>query len=125
MVKHRTNPNHHCANGLAVSAVKTAKNLVQRAKSGHTDLSLTLRTHRYTPTAGMTATPVQRLMGCRTQGLFPIPTELLPPPGKPGRDKNPVSIEKLPGTRWIQLLKPGDTAFARPRKLGDRGRKAK
>ena len=60
-------PHHPCSNGKAESAVKLAKKILKRAD----DPYLGLLEFRNTPTAGMTSSPIERLMGRPTRTPLP------------------------------------------------------
>ena len=74
-----SSPGHAQSNGLAESAVKTAKRLIRKAHEDGKDPWLALLDHRNTPTEGMRSSPVQRLMSRRTRTLLPARETLLKP----------------------------------------------
>ena len=67
------------SNGKAENAVKTAKQLMMKAKESGTDPLLALLAFRNTPTEGFDTSPAQRLMGRRTRTTVPIHHKLLEP----------------------------------------------
>lgn len=78
--KHITSsPKHPQSNGMSESAVKTAKRLVKRALFPHEDAYLSLLNLRNTPTQGMTTSPAERILNCRTKTLLPTSQKLLQP----------------------------------------------
>ena len=80
--EHRTSsPGHQQANGQAESAVKTAKNILRKAKESECDPYLAILAVRNTPTEGMDSSPAQRLLGRRTKTQLPTTAELLKPQG--------------------------------------------
>jgi hypothetical protein len=77
---HRTSsPLYPQSNGKAEAAVKTAKNLMRKAKQAKSDPYLAILAHRNTPTKGMDTSPVQRMMQRRTKTLLPTTKQLLKP----------------------------------------------
>ena len=61
--EHRTSsPEHPQSNGMAESAVKTAKRLLQKAAVAGTDFQMALLDYRNTPSQGMDLSPQQRFM---------------------------------------------------------------
>ena len=80
--EHRTrSPGHQQANGQAESAVKTAKNILRKAKESECDPYLAILAVRNTPTEGMDSSPAQRVLGRRTKTQLPTTAELLKPQG--------------------------------------------
>lgn len=78
--KHVTSsPAYLQSNGKAESAVKTAKQLMEKAKRAKTDTYLAILEHRNTPSQGFHASPAQRLMSKRTKTLLPTHDSLLQP----------------------------------------------
>ena len=68
----RTNPYHPQANGMAESAVKTAKILIKTAIASKAEPWLAILGHRNTPSQGMTKSPAQRMFCHQTKGLLPL-----------------------------------------------------
>ena len=62
-----SSPYHSQSTGKAESSVKQAKRLLKRAK----DVQLALLEHRNTTTAGMTTSPIQRLLHRSTRSILP------------------------------------------------------
>ena len=80
--EHRaSSPGHQQANGQAECAVKTAKNILRKAKESECDPYLAILAVRNTPTEGMDSSPAQRLLGRRTKTQLPTTAELLKPQG--------------------------------------------
>jgi hypothetical protein len=74
-------PGHSNANGKVESAVKTAKNLLKKAKDANTDPYLAILDHRNTPSQATSTSPAQKLMNRRTKTLLPTSGKLLEPRG--------------------------------------------
>ncbi|KAL0174707.1 hypothetical protein M9458_030675, partial [Cirrhinus mrigala] len=74
-----SSPAYPQSNGKAESAVKTAKQLMGKAKRGKADPYLAILEHRHTPSQGFNASPAQRLMSRRTKTLLPTRDSLLQP----------------------------------------------
>lgn len=74
-------PGHQQANGQAKFAVKTAKNILRKAKESKCDPHLAILAIRNTPTEGMDSSPAQRLLGRHTKRPLPTTAELLKPQG--------------------------------------------
>ena len=66
-----SSPGHPKSNGKAEAAVKIVKRLMKRAK----DPYLALLEYRNTPTAGMTTSPIERLLQRETRSILPIGTD--------------------------------------------------
>ena len=78
--KHDTSsPHYPQSNGKAENAVKVCKALLKKAKADMKDPLLALLDWRNTPSEGLGTSPVQRLMGRRTQTLLPTHPKLLKP----------------------------------------------
>jgi hypothetical protein len=72
-ITHETiSPGNSKANGAAESAVKIFKRIVRKCKASNEDPFLGFLNLRNTPTAGMTTSPAQRLMGRQTRALMPV-----------------------------------------------------
>jgi len=76
---HLSSPYNSKGNGKIESAVKTAKNLMIKARDAGTDPQLMFLDYRNTPTQGMQISPAQRLMNRRTRTLLPTAKALLKP----------------------------------------------
>ena len=72
-------PGNSKANGAAEAAVKIAKNLMKKAQYDREDPYIALLNYRNTPQEGLNSSPVQRLMGRRTNTLVPTKESLLQP----------------------------------------------
>ncbi|XP_028839495.1 uncharacterized protein K02A2.6-like isoform X3 [Denticeps clupeoides] len=78
--KHKTSsPGYPQSNGMAESAVKTAKRLLKKAKADGKDPYLSMLDQRNTPSQGIKASPAQRLFSRRTRTLMPMHDNLLHP----------------------------------------------
>ena len=72
MFKHvKTSPYYSQVNGMAESAIKTAKTLLRSAIASGQDAWMAVLTYRNTPTPGMSTSPAQRLMSRKTKTLLP------------------------------------------------------
>ena len=119
-ITHETiSPGNSRANGAAESAVKIFKRLLRKCKAAHDDPFLGLLNLRNTPTAGMTTSPAQRLMGRRTRSLLPMPESKLEHQEVEHRqeanrkeDKR-VRGHKLPQTK-LTMLRTGDNVRVQP-----------
>ena len=74
-----SSPKYPQINGLAENAVKTVKRLVTRVRIAKEDAYLSLLDFRNTPTQGMTASPMERLMSRKAKTLLPMKEALLEP----------------------------------------------
>ena len=81
---------HSQANGLAESAVKTAKNLIRKTNKSSGDLWLNFLDYRNTPTEAMSSSSAQRLMSRRTKTTLPIAQQLLEPEVPPDVEKKMI-----------------------------------
>ena len=72
-------PHHPQANGMAESAVKTAKSILRKCKAAGEDEFLAVLNHRNTPSHEVDESPAQRLFSRRTRTLLPIAASLLEP----------------------------------------------
>lgn len=79
-IQHKTSsPGYPQSNGMAESAVKTAKRLMMKAKAAGEDPYLSMLDHRNTPSQGLETSPAQRLLSRRTRTLLPTRDSLLQP----------------------------------------------
>ena len=110
----RIAPGNSRANGQAESAVKIIKNLmIKSAKSGD-DPYIALLNLRNTPNEGMSSSPVQRLMGRRTQSVLPATPVVLKP------SKIPVSEHsKLQWKRFQPAQRDCSRSNLPPLRSGD------
>lgn len=77
---HQTaSPHYPQSNGKAESAVKTAKNIMQKAIHAGIDGWKAILEYRNTPTQQLNTSPVQRFYGRRTRGALPQRSSLLEP----------------------------------------------
>ena len=128
MFKHtKTSPYHPRSNGLAESAVKTAKTIIKTALHAGEDVWLAVLEHRNTPTQGFTTSPVQRLMGRRTKTLVPLSAGLLRPIGHQSQDvrdrESLTSRQKFyfdQRTRPLSPLAVGQEVWVNPNTLGEK-----
>ena len=110
----RIAPGNSRANRQAESAVKIIKNLmIKSAKSGD-DPYIALLNLRNTPNEGMSSSPIQRLMGRRTQSALPATPAVLKPP------KTPVSKHsRLQWKRFQSAQRDCSRSNLPPLQLGD------
>lgn len=79
-IEHRTSsPGHQQANGLAESAVKRAKKLIEKTLDSGQDLMLALLEARNVPNQDAGSSPAQRMYGRMTRTLLPVKTSKLKP----------------------------------------------
>ena len=74
-----SSPTYAQSNGKAENAVRTIKRLFEKCREDKTSEFKALLNWRNTPTAGMSTTPSQRLMGRRCRTLIPTHSKLLAP----------------------------------------------
>ena len=74
-----SSPGYPQSNGRVENAVKTAKNLIKKAKESGAEYYLSLLSWRNTPTEGMNSSPAQRMFGRRTRTQLPTAEMLLRP----------------------------------------------
>ena len=72
-------PGHSRSNGMAESAVKTAKRIMKRAHESKEDVYLAILDHRNTPSERTGNSTAQVLMNRRTKTLLPTTAQLLKP----------------------------------------------
>ncbi|KAL8573728.1 hypothetical protein ACOMHN_019002 [Nucella lapillus] len=73
-----SSPRYPHSNGLAENAVKQVKQLLEKSKTGNSDIMLGLLNLRNTPRDGM-GSPAQRLLSRRTRTTLPTSQKLLKP----------------------------------------------
>ena len=123
-----SSPGHQQANGLAESAVKTAKKLLRKAKLDGQDPFLALLAHRNTPSESMGTSPAQRLLGRRTKTQLPVTSGLLRPQGidpESTKERRKISQAKQAHyynkhTKDLEALEEGDVVRMRPFQLNKR-----
>jgi len=119
-----SSPNYPQSNGKAENAVKTAKNLLEKALKSNQDPYLALLDWRNTPTETVNTctSPVQRLFSRRTKMLLPTSNRLLKAtvPEDIGQkmklQKAKQSIYYNKGAKELEELRPGDIVRIQPRK---------
>ena len=125
--EHRTSsPEHHQSNGMAESAVKSAKRLLRKTKAAGTDFQLALLDFRNTPSQGMGLSPVQLFMNRRSRTLLPTSTTLLQPCSVTLETQQSKLREKQKNqTRYynrqakdLDALKKGDVVRMKPTRAG-------
>ena len=123
-----SSPGYPQSNGKVENTIKTAKNIMKKAKQAGTDVYLSLLDWRNTPTEGMSSSPAQRMFGRRTRTLLPTSSSLLKP--KVQEDvKEKLIKEKSKQTKYynrtskeLPPLQSGEIVRVAP-KQGDRERK--
>ena len=88
-----SSPRFSQSNGKAENAVKTCKALFRKAREDRKDPLLALLDWRNTPSEQLHTSPVQRLMGRRTQTMLPS-TETLPTPNIDGQTAKKLIMQK-------------------------------
>ena len=75
-----SSPRYPQSNGKAENTVKTAKNIMRKARRNREDVWLAVLTWRNTVTEGFSTSPAQHLFGRRTNiGTLPVKRDLLRP----------------------------------------------
>ena len=122
-----SSPENHKANGMAESAVKTAKRIIIKCKESHTDVYSAILSHRNTPTQGLDTSPAQRMFGRRTRTTLPTTATLLNPKNLQTEDKKrrKENQEKQAmyynmKTRDLKPLEEGETVRMKPFRLNDK-----
>jgi transposase InsO family protein len=124
---HRTSsPAYPQSNGKAENAVKSAKQLMRKAKHSGQDPWLAVLDFRNTPSQGIGESPCQRLMNRRTKTLMPVKESLLSSVGDRANIKN-MRKEKDRQAHYynrtakdLRELQPGDTVRMKPTQLRDK-----
>ena len=121
--EHRTiSPGNIQANSKVESAVKTAKQLLQKACKAGTDPYLVILHYRDTLTQGVGSSPAELLMSCRTKTLLPATNQLLQPQPSSTSEQRKKLVQrqikqKLDYDRHAKDLQPlskGDTVCVKP-----------
>ena len=121
-------PHHSNANGMAESAVKTAKKIMRKCKESGQDVYLAILAHRNTPSQGIDASPAQRLLDRRTRTLVPTASKLLEPKSKDlvaerkklMHNKERQSYHHDKRAKDLPPLEEGDTVRMKPHTLGEK-----
>ena len=125
--EHRTSsPGNPRANGMAESAVKTAKKLRKKAVDSGSDPYLAILDYRNTPSQGTETSPAQRLFGRRTRNLLPMTAKLLEPQtvdvGLESRRKRLRNLRSQwyydKGVKDLEPLQEGDKVRIKPMAVG-------
>ena len=74
-----SSPGYPQSNGKVGNTIKTAKNIMKKAKQAGTDVYLSLLDWRNTSSEGMSSSPAQRMFGRRTRTLLLTTSSLLKP----------------------------------------------
>ena len=115
-----SSPGHSQSNGMAESAVKTAKRIIKRAKESKTDVYLAILDHRNTPKQSTRNNPAQSLMNRRTKTLLPTTASLLVPKLTYGQHHSLQNSKRRQAwyhdrhARDLQPLKEGDVVRMKP-----------
>ncbi|XP_046346219.2 uncharacterized protein K02A2.6-like [Haliotis rufescens] len=121
-----SSPAYPQSNGKAEQAVKTAKQLLKKAKQAKSDPYLAILNFRNTPTQGLDSSPAQRLMSRRTRTLLPIPENLLIPETVSGTTEKMRNLKYKAaqyynqGTKQLPFLQRGDSVRISPKTIGDK-----
>ncbi len=128
-VEHTTSSPHYAqSNGMAESAVKTAKRIMTKTNEDGEDVMNAVLHYRNTPSAELKESPAQRFLGRRTRTSVPITSKLLRPKGKDmdiekHKLKNKQDKQSKQYNAKAKDLKPldeGDVVRMKPHKLGDK-----
>ena len=122
-------PGNSKANGMAESAVKTAKNLLRKAMKSKSDAYLSILDYLNTPSQNTCNRPAQKLLGRRrTKALLPYKKDLLEPNSLPtenitnklrqSQDKQAYYYNK--NAKDLPELRSGDTVGMNPFRLNQR-----
>ena len=124
----RSSPGHQQANGMAESAVKTAKQLIRKAIDSDRDPFLAILEYRNIPSQDYEASPAQRMLGRRTRTLIPTAEKLLRP--ERIQTEKGMNIKKMRNRRSahyynrnakdLKDLEVGDTVRIKPLVPGKR-----
>ena len=116
-----SSPRYPQSNGKVENAVKTAQNIMKKARLAGTDPNLSLLDYRNTPTEGVGSSPAQRLFGRRTKTLVPTSSRLLVPglvhgvSHKLKERKAKQAYYDDRGAKELNRLKPGDVVCVKLR----------
>ena len=115
-----SSPGHSQSNGMAESAVKTAKRIIKRAKESKTDVYQPILDHRNTPKQSTRNSPAQSLMNRRTKTLLPTTASLLVPKLTYGQHASLQTSKRRQAwyhdrhARDLQPLREGDVVRMKP-----------
>ena len=113
-----SSPGYLQSNGKAENAVKTAKNLIKKARASKCDPHIALLDWRNTPSAELGTSPIQRLFGRRTKTLLPASPALLKTPANVNYKLKLQKANQAKyynrGTRELDDLLPGDIVRIQP-----------
>ncbi len=125
--EHRTSsPGHAQSNGMAESAVKSAKQMIIKCQQSHQDINMAILDHRNTPSQDMGSSPAQRMLGRRTRTLLPTTAKLLKPEGVNTDVTKKLKRLKCSRSEWyhdkhaktLEPLEEGDCVRMKPMVLG-------
>lgn len=128
--KHKTSsPAYPQSNGMAESAVKSAKRLLKKAKADGKDPYLAMLDQRNTPSQWIKASPAQRLFSRRTRTLMPMHDNLLQPKVIHSRqeqieNRNRQAVYYNRHAKDLDPLKEGDRVHVQPGEPNKTWRKA-
>ena len=126
---HRTSsPEHHQSNGMAQSAAKTAKRLIQKATTAGTDFQMAILDHRNTSSQDIELSPMQQLMNKRARTLLPVTSTLLQPCITPQHTQQSKLVKNRQNqkkyynraVKGLPKLKKDDVVRMKPTRLGQR-----
>jgi transposase InsO family protein len=123
-----SSPHNPRSNGMAESAVKTAKTILRKCKEAGGDEFLAVLNHRNTPSQDMDESPVQRLFNRRTRTLLPTTANLLEPKTNGSFMRKKLLKKKAEkqaeyynkGAKDLPVLEEGDTVRMKPHVLGEK-----
>ena len=115
-----SSPGHSLSNGMAESAVNTAKRIIKRAMESKSGVYLAILDHRNTPKQSTRNSPAQSLMNRRTKTLLPTTASLLVPKLTYGKHAALQNSKRRQAwyhdrhARDIQPLREGDVVRMKP-----------
>ena len=122
-----SSPGHSQSNGMAESAVKAAKKMLQKTAETGEDAYLALLEIRNTPRQGVGASPAQLLLGRQTRTLLPARPERLRPEWRTDQSHSRIQREQRRQkqsydrrSRDLPALSHGDRVLFRPTGGADR-----
>ena len=121
-----SSPHYPKSNGMAESAVKTAKRTLRKAKENDEDAFLAVLAHRNTISQGVGQSPAQRMLDRRTRTLLPTTKALLVPANardsrvRLQRKQEQQTAQYNKGAKDLKPLEEGDVVKMKPYVLGDK-----
>ena len=123
-----SSPHHSRSNGKVESSVKSAKNMIRKAKTCVKDQYLALLNSRNTLSQCMDSSPAQRLLGRRTKTIIPTARIVLESRSSvPQQETDQLKMIQIRQARYYDIsarnlptLHEGDTVRMKPLLLGDK-----